>query len=88
MDTNRRIIDQTYSLLTEMTHGLRMHKSFSKSHYKAAKQIQPFWLKAKSLPENDEVTVITTATADTWDNLIQLTAYWEGMEAEEGRGKK
>ncbi|CAO3629410.1 unnamed protein product [Mucor hiemalis] len=70
--------DQTYSLLTEMTHGLRMHKSFSKSHYEAAKQIQPFWLKAKSVPENDEVTVITTATADTWDNLVQLTAYWEG----------
>lgn len=70
--------DQTYSLLTEMTHGLRMHKLFSKSYYDAAKQIQPFWLKAKTVPENDEVTVITTATADTWDNLVQLTAYWEG----------
>lgn len=66
-----------------MTHGLRMHKLFSKSYYDAAKQIQPFWLKAKTVPENDEVTVITTATADTWDNLVQLTAYWEGKDSKD-----
>lgn len=70
-----------------MTHGLRMHKLFSKSYYDAAKQIQPFWLRAKTVPENDEVTVITTATADTWDNLVQLTAYWEGKRIEREKKK-
>lgn len=63
-----------------MTHGLRMHKLFSKSHYDAAKQIQPFWLKASNVPELDEVTIITTATADTWDELVSLTGYWQGKK--------
>jgi hypothetical protein len=63
-----------------MNHGLKMHKLFSKSYYDAAKQIQPFWLKASNVPEKDEVTIITTATADTWNDLVRLTAYWEGKE--------
>lgn len=61
-----------------MSHGLKMHKLFSKSYYDAAKQIQPFWLKATNVPEKDEVTIVTTVTADTWDELVQLTGYWEG----------
>ncbi|KAI7895586.1 uncharacterized protein EV154DRAFT_413122 [Mucor mucedo] len=61
-----------------MTHGLKMHKLFSKSYYDAAKLIQPFWLKATVAPEKDQVTIVTTATADTWDELVKLTGYWEG----------
>lgn len=61
-----------------MSHGLKMHKLFSKSYYDAAKLIQPFWLKATAIPEKDQVTIVTTATADTWDELVQLTGYWEG----------
>lgn len=61
-----------------MTHGLKMHKLFSKSYYDAAKLIQPFWLKATVVPEKDQVTIVTTATADTWDELVRLTGFWEG----------
>lgn len=61
-----------------MSHGLKMHKMFSKSYYDAAKEIQPFWLKSTNVPEKDEVTIVTTVTADTWDELVQLTGYWEG----------
>lgn len=70
-----------------MTHGLKMHKLFSKSYYDAAKQIQPFWLKASEIPEKDEVTIITTATADTWNDLVRLTAYWEGKGFESVRAQ-
>ncbi|GAA5810744.1 hypothetical protein MFLAVUS_004170 [Mucor flavus] len=76
----QRTYDQEdpYSLLDQMSHGLKMHKLFSKSYYDAAKQIQPFWLKSTNVPEKDEVTIVTTVTADTWDELVQLTGYWEG----------
>jgi hypothetical protein len=64
--------------MSEMTHGLKMHKMFSKSYYNAAKDIQPFWKKAANTPEKDDVTIITTTTADTWEDLVRLTVYWEG----------
>lgn len=51
---------------------------FSKSYYEAAKNVRPFWKKAENIPENDEVTIITTVTPETWDDLKRLTAYWEG----------
>jgi hypothetical protein len=61
-----------------MTHGLKMHKLFSKSYYDAAKNIQPFWLKASNTPSNDQVSIITAVTAETWPNLLRLTVYWDG----------
>ncbi|KAI8370262.1 hypothetical protein BD560DRAFT_121087 [Blakeslea trispora] len=61
-----------------MTHGLKMHKLFSKSYYDTTKNIQPFWKKADNIPEKDEVTLITTTTPDTWEELVRLTIYWEG----------
>ncbi|KAL0143336.1 glycosyltransferase family 49 protein [Mucor lusitanicus] len=70
--------DDTYSLMNQMTHGLKMSKLFSKSYYDAAKNIQPFWKKASNIPEKDEVSIITTANADTWKDLKRLTIYWEG----------
>ncbi|KAI8980975.1 hypothetical protein BDB01DRAFT_794865 [Pilobolus umbonatus] len=70
--------DKDYSLLDSMTHGVKMHKLFSKSHYDAAKKIKPFWLKSTNTPEKNEVSIITTVTADTWDELVKLTVYWEG----------
>jgi hypothetical protein len=81
-NTGSIFIDDTYSLITEMTHGLKMHKLFSKSYYDAARMIEPFWLKGTNIPEKDEVTIITTATANTWENLKRLTAYWEGKIVE------
>lgn len=63
-----------------MTHGLKMHKMFSKSYYEATKNVRPFWKKAENIPENDEVTVITTVTPETWDDLKRLTIYWEGKQ--------
>lgn len=71
-------IDDTYSLMNQMTHGLKMSKLFSKSYYDAAKNIQPFWKKASNVPEKDEVSIITTANVDTWEDLKRLTIYWEG----------
>ncbi|KAG1077314.1 hypothetical protein G6F42_024926 [Rhizopus arrhizus] len=71
-------LDDTYSLMNQMTHGLKMSKLFSKSYYDAAKKIQPFWKKASNIPEKDEVSIITTANANTWDDLKRLTIYWEG----------
>ncbi|RCI00633.1 hypothetical protein CU098_001212, partial [Rhizopus stolonifer] len=75
-----RIYDQDspYSLMNDMSHGLKMHKLFSKSYYDAAKHIQLFWKKAENVPEKDEVTLITTTTFDTWQDLVRLTIYWEG----------
>ncbi|KAG1454780.1 hypothetical protein G6F55_007424 [Rhizopus delemar] len=70
--------DKPYSLLDSMTHGLKMHKLFSKSYYDAAKNIQPFWLKASNTPSNDQVSIITAVTAKTWPNLLRLTVYWDG----------
>jgi hypothetical protein len=70
--------------MNQMTHGLKMHKLFSKSYYNAAKNIQPFWQKATNTPKKDEVTIITTTTADTWEDLVRLTVYWEGKKNIDG----
>ncbi|CAO3695256.1 unnamed protein product [Rhizopus stolonifer] len=70
--------DKSYSLLDSMTHGLKMHKLFSKSYYDAVKHIQPFWLKATNTPSIDQVSIITAVTAETWPNLLRLTVYWDG----------
>ncbi|KAI8971844.1 hypothetical protein BDF20DRAFT_915600 [Mycotypha africana] len=70
--------DDPYSFLNDITHGLKMHKMFSKSYYEAAKDIIPFWQKASNVPENDEVTAITTFTPDSWREFTRLLRYWEG----------
>ncbi|KAI8880863.1 glycosyltransferase family 49 protein [Backusella circina FSU 941] len=70
--------DETYSLMDTMTHGVKMHKLFSKSYYEAANGVQPFWLQAREAPAEDQVSIITTATAETWDEFKKLTEYWEG----------
>jgi hypothetical protein len=57
-----------------------MHKLFSKSYYEAANGVQPFWLQAHETPAEDQVSIITTATAETWDEFKKLTEYWEGKE--------
>jgi hypothetical protein len=64
--------------MNQMTHGLKMHKLFSKSYYDAAKNIQPFWQKATTLVDKDQVTIITSLTPETWEDLKKITTFWEG----------
>ncbi|KAI9323444.1 hypothetical protein BX666DRAFT_2016705 [Dichotomocladium elegans] len=61
-----------------MTHGLKMSKLFSKSYYEAAKTAQPFWLKGSQIPSTDDITLVTTVTPGTWNELERLADHWHG----------
>lgn len=71
-------IDQSYSVLDNMTHGLQMSKLFSKSFYDAAKATEPFWLKGNQVPEDGDITLVTAVTPGTWNELERLASYWKG----------
>jgi hypothetical protein len=61
-----------------MSHGLKMSKMFSKGHYDALKYVQPYWQKATNMPHPDDVTFVTTATLETWKDLVDLAENWNG----------
>ncbi|KAI8365097.1 velvet factor-domain-containing protein [Blakeslea trispora] len=70
--------DQSYSLVSTMTSGLKFSKLFSKAHYDALKYTQPFWQKAAQVPEVSEVTFIVTTTPATWKDFTQFAKHWNG----------
>lgn len=72
--------DAPYSSLDSMTHGLKMSKLFSKAFYEAAGATRPYWLKGSQAVQENDVTVITTVTPETWPELERLAKYWHGME--------
>ncbi|KAI8080452.1 velvet factor-domain-containing protein [Thamnidium elegans] len=67
-----------YSLVTDMSHGLKMSKLFSQAHYDALKYIEPYWQKAQQVPNDLDVTIITTSTPETWKDLVKLAENWNG----------
>ncbi|GAA5797415.1 hypothetical protein HPULCUR_002799 [Helicostylum pulchrum] len=69
---------EPYSLVTDMSHGLKMSKLFSQAHYDALKYIEPYWQKAQQVPNDLDVTIITTSTPETWKDLVQLAETWNG----------
>ncbi|KAI8990139.1 velvet factor-domain-containing protein [Pilobolus umbonatus] len=70
--------DESYSSLNNMSHGLKMSKLFSSSHYKATEQMYPFWQKAGTVPDQSDVTITTIVTIDTWTDLKSLASRWGG----------
>ncbi|CAO3624060.1 unnamed protein product [Mucor hiemalis] len=69
---------EPYSLMSDMSHGLKMSKLFSKGQYEALKYVKPYWKKAQQVPEESDVTMITTATPDSWKDLVNLAENWDG----------
>lgn len=51
---------------------------FSKGQYEALKYVRPYWQKAQQVPEESDVTIITTATPDSWKDLVNLAENWDG----------
>lgn len=76
----QRTYDQqeTYSVIDDMTHGLKMSKLFPKANFDNTQTIQPYWLKASATPKNDSVTIVTVITPGTWSELEQLSKHWKG----------
>lgn len=76
----QRTYDQQepYSVIDDMTHGLKMSKLFAKSNFESTENVQPYWLKASGTPLKDDVTIITVITANTWPELEQLSKHWNG----------
>ncbi|KAI7901618.1 velvet factor-domain-containing protein [Cokeromyces recurvatus] len=70
--------DEPYSLISNMSHGLKMSKMFSQGHYNALTNIEPYWLKANQVPNPMDVTFYTTVTPNTWRDLAELANNWEG----------
>ncbi|KAI8064265.1 velvet factor-domain-containing protein [Gilbertella persicaria] len=70
--------DEPYSLISDMTPGLKFSKLFSKAHYDALRYTRPFWQKATQEPNPAEVTFITTTTPETWKELVQFAKHWNG----------
>ncbi|KAG2202895.1 hypothetical protein INT47_008927 [Mucor saturninus] len=69
---------EPYSLVSDMSHGLKMSKLFSKGHYDALQYVQPFWQKASVIPDELDTTIITTTTPETWKDLVFLAKSWDG----------
>lgn len=61
-----------------MSHGLKMSKLFSQAHYDALKYIEPYWQKAQQVPDDLDVTIITTSTPESWKDLVKLAEIWNG----------
>lgn len=72
------ILEESYSLLSNMSHGLKMSKLFAQGHYDALKYVQPFWQRATKAPESKQVTFIVTTTPNTWKDLVQMAKNWDG----------
>ncbi len=75
---NDSFIVEPYSLLNDMTHGLKMSKLFSKGHYESLQHIQPYWKKAQETPNDADVTLITTTTPESWKDFVNLVENWDG----------
>ncbi|KAF7732120.1 hypothetical protein EC973_006375 [Apophysomyces ossiformis] len=71
-------VDKEYSILNNMTHGLKMSKMFSKSYYQVTNGVKPYWLKASETPAEEDLTIITTVTPTTWPELVRLAERWQG----------
>jgi hypothetical protein len=61
-----------------MSHGLKMSKIFSKGHYGSLQYVQPYWQRARNLPSELDVTIVTTTTPDSWKDLVVLAENWDG----------
>ncbi|KAI8968205.1 velvet factor-domain-containing protein [Mycotypha africana] len=70
--------DQPYSLITNMSHGLKMSKFFAQGHYDTLKNTQPYWQKASQDFASSDVTLITTTTPNTWKDFVDLSKQWKG----------
>ncbi|KAI9472314.1 MAG: velvet factor-domain-containing protein [Benjaminiella poitrasii] len=70
--------DEPYSLISNMSHGLKMSKLFSQGHYDALKYVQPYWLQAVRVFNPTDVTLYTTITPGTWKDLVELADSWDG----------
>lgn len=55
-----------------------MSKLFAQGHYDALKYVQPFWQRATSVPEPQQVSFIVTTTPNTWKDLVQMAKNWNG----------
>ncbi|CDH55319.1 glycosyltransferase family 49 protein [Lichtheimia corymbifera JMRC:FSU:9682] len=70
--------DQSYSVMDNMTTGLKMSKLFSKSHYEAVRMTEPYWLKRSEAIDPRDVTLTTAVTLDTWAELERIAERWQG----------
>lgn len=61
-----------------MSHGLKMSKLFSKGSYEALQYVQPYWQRAELVPNELDVTIVTTTTPDSWKDLVVLAENWNG----------
>ncbi|KAG1181210.1 hypothetical protein G6F36_010048 [Rhizopus arrhizus] len=68
--------DLSYSSLTDMSHGLRLSKMFPKGEYHALNGVSPFWQSASQPAQDDEVTLLTTISAESWKELVALAENW------------
>lgn len=72
------VLDQSYSVMDNMTTGLKMSKLFSKSHYDAVRMTEPYWLKGSEAIDPRDVTLTTAVTLDTWAELERIAERWQG----------
>ncbi|CAG8572628.1 17756_t:CDS:2 [Cetraspora pellucida] len=78
-----RPINRTYntnniSPLSEMNNEYRFFKMHSESSQLSTDGIFPFYFRAELTPEEDEITVTTLVTKDSYDDLIRLAEAWQG----------
>jgi hypothetical protein len=61
-----------------MTHGLKMSKMLSKADYKTVDKVVPFWQKSSLIPDELDVTLITTVSPETWNEFTTMVESWKG----------
>lgn len=69
--------DLPYSHLDSMSSRLKFSKIFSSSTL-AIDNIQPYYLRATSTPENQDISLITHITVASWPQLERLAENWQG----------
>ncbi|OAD02385.1 glycosyltransferase family 49 protein [Mucor lusitanicus CBS 277.49] len=57
---------------------LSYQRTYDAGHYDALKYVQPFWQRAASVPEPQQVSFIVTTTPNTWRDLVQMAKNWNG----------
>jgi hypothetical protein len=53
---------------------------FPKGEYHALNGVSPFWQSASQPAQDDEVTLLTTISAESWKELVALAENWNGKK--------
>jgi hypothetical protein len=70
-------IDNTFSHLDDMTNTLKFSKIFSSSAF-SIESIKPYYFRASSVPQPQDISIITHISVASWPQLERLAENWQG----------